>query len=65
MANHIRKKGKTPAGGDYSEIYFFDDEENIVDESVATRCIIRECLKDGTLVQETFGFIREKDGSMS
>ena len=47
---------KKPNGGDYSEIFYFDDSGNIVDESVATKCAIRECKTDGTLLNETFGF---------
>ena len=35
---------KTPSGGDYLEIWYLDDESNSVDEKIATRCIIRECL---------------------
>ncbi len=49
-----RIDGATPAGGDYSEIYYLDDEGNTVDESLAVKGIIRECKKDGSLIQETF-----------
>lgn len=52
---HKRIDEKTPFGGDYSEIYYMDDDGNIVDESVATKCVIRECKKDGTLLNEIFG----------
>lgn len=45
---------KTPNGGDYSEMIFLDDNNNIVPEEKATRGVIRECRKDGTLVAETF-----------
>lgn len=48
--------GETPSGGDYSEIYYLDDSNNAVEAEVATRCIIRECKEDGTLLNETFGF---------
>ena len=51
----IITKEKTPNGGDYSEIVFFDDSNNIVDESYATKCVIRECKEDGTLICETWG----------
>ena len=44
----------TPAGGDYSELHFFDDKGNSVDEKFASKGIIRECLSDGTIVNETF-----------
>ena len=55
MAKTIRDNNPTPSGGDYSEIIFFDDEGNVVDETVAKRCVIRECLNDGTLVNEIYG----------
>lgn len=55
MADHKRINEKTPNGGDYSEIFFFDKKGNPVDEENAVRCIIRECKKDGTLVNEIFG----------
>lgn len=45
--------GETPAGGDYSEIYYFDENWNSCDKSVAVRFKIRECRNDGQLVMET------------
>ena len=45
----------TPNGGDYSEIFYFDDNGNPVDSKEATKCIIRECKNDGTIVNEIFG----------
>ena len=59
MASYYRTNESTPAGGDYSEIYYLDDLHNVVDEEEATICIIRECKKDGTLVNETFGFVKK------
>jgi|GEM_PF-439804 len=53
--NYKKVIHNTPAGGDYSEIYYFDLNFNIVDEENASKCIIRECKSDGTLVKETFG----------
>lgn len=55
MVSGIRIDRPTPSGGDYSEIVFFDDKFAIVDESEATRCVIRECKADGTLVCEAWG----------
>ena len=52
-----RKDGPTPNGGDYSEIFYFDDDGNSVDKSAATKVIIRECKNDGTLVKEIFATI--------
>lgn len=45
----------TPNGGDYSEIHYFDDGNNPVDEADATKCVIRECRADGELISETWG----------
>ena len=55
MVTHIRMNEKTPNGGDYSEIFFMNDAGEVVDESAATKCAIRECKSDGTLVNEIFG----------
>ena len=55
MMTQIRTNEKTPNGGDYSEIFFMNDVGELVDETIATRCAIRECKADGTLVNETFG----------
>lgn len=43
----------TPNGGDYSELYWFDSEGNVVDtEEEAATGVIRECKADGTLINE-------------
>lgn len=55
MASYIRTDEKTPCGGAYSEIYFFDENNNIVDEKEAVRCVIRECAENGDLLNETWG----------
>lgn len=47
--------GKTPNGGAYSEIYYLDDDNNAVEKSKASKCIIRECTNDGTIINEIFG----------
>ena len=57
MATHKKINGKTPNGGAYSEIYFFDDNGNSVDESKATRCVIRECAENGELLNEVWGIV--------
>lgn len=46
---------KTPSGGDYSEIYYLDDDGNPAENDVATKCMIRECKADGTLLNEIYG----------
>ena len=45
-------QGKTPLGGDYSEIYYFTDDMMPCEKEQATRSILRECKEDGTLVNE-------------
>ena len=57
MAKTERIDGPTPSGGDYSEIVYLDDSGNCVDETSATRCVIRECKLDGTLLFETWGLV--------
>ena len=61
--NYKKVIHNTPAGGVYSEIYYFDLDWNNVDEENASKCIIRECKSDGTLVKETFG-ICNKDNKL-
>lgn len=46
--------GKTPNGGDYSEIFYLDKSGKAVDQEKAEKCIIRECKNNGELVNETF-----------
>lgn len=55
MAKYERVNEETPNGGAYSEIYYLDDQHNVVDSSVATQCVIRECTADGDLICETWG----------
>lgn len=57
MAKYIRDNNPTPNGGAYSEIHFFDDDGNSVDETEATRCVIRECTADGDLLNEIWGVV--------
>lgn len=60
MASYKRVNKPTPGGGSYSEVYYMDQQGNIVDESVAERCCIRECAADGSLLLETYGIIDRK-----
>ena len=55
MAMYKRINEPTPNGGDYSEIYFLNELGQHVDEAVATKCVIRECMIDGTLIFEYWG----------
>lgn len=55
MAKYERINEPTPNGGVYSEIHYFNDAGESVDETTATRCVIRECTEDGSLICETWG----------
>lgn len=59
MATHIKINERTPNGGAYSEIYFYDENGNAADESVAVRCVIRECKANGDLINETWASANE------
>jgi hypothetical protein len=50
MANPEIREGPTPSGGVRSELYILD----------GGKVIIRELAKDGSLISETFGSIREE-----
>jgi len=52
MAKYRRSNQTTPNGDAYSEIYYFDNAGESVDETVATRCVIRKCDHEGNLFRE-------------
>lgn len=56
MATYKKIDGRTPGGGAYCEIYFFDEVGNPADEEKAVRFVIRECTETGDLIAETWGF---------
>lgn len=60
MATHKRIDEPTPSGGAYSEIYFFNDSGESVDEKMATKCVIRECARNGDLINEIWGTCNEQ-----
>jgi len=53
-----RRDRPTPSGGDYSEVFYFDDNGNNVDKTVATKAVIKECREDGTVINEIFANIK-------
>lgn len=55
MTDSLRDDRKTPNGGAYSEIYFFDEQGNATNKKNATRIVIRECAENGDLISETWG----------
>ena len=59
---HQRIQGKTPAGGDYSEVWYMNNNGDIVEKDFATQCMIRECLNDGTLISSTRVKIEREEG---
>lgn len=58
MKTKERIDEKTPNGGDYSEIYYLDENKKSCNKESATRVYIRECTAEGALVQETYGTIK-------
>ena len=54
IITHERYNRPTPNGGDYSEIFYMDDDGNYVDKKVATKAVIYECKNDGTAINRTF-----------
>lgn len=44
-----------------SEIYYFDDNDKMVDKEKATKAIIRELDENGNLVREIFGVINHDE----
>ena len=56
MATYSKVEGRTPNGGAYSEIFYFDKDGNAVDETRAVRFVIRECTENGELIAETWGY---------
>ena len=55
MTTYEMVNEKTPCGGDYSEIFYFDDNGNYIEAEKATKFVIRECQSDGNLIKETYG----------
>lgn len=56
MSSYERVNEPTPAGGDYSEIYYLINDNDVVDSPEAKKCVIRECKADGTLIMEHWEF---------
>ena len=50
-----RRYGKTPSGGDYSEMFYLDKDHNLVEPEAATECMIHECKADGTIINVVYG----------
>lgn len=43
------------SGVDYIEYFYFDDNDNPMVAAKATKCLIRECSADGTVLRELWG----------
>ena len=46
--------GKTIKGGDYFEIYYFNNDNEACAKQNATRCVIYERMKNGALVHTIY-----------
>lgn len=42
--------------GDYTEITYYDDTDQMVDPEEASKIRIREMMADGTVIKESWGF---------
>ena len=49
--------GKTIKGGDYSEIYYYNNDNEACKMSEATHCIIYERKSNGTLVHTIYAMM--------
>ena len=49
--------GENPNGGAKAEIYYVNNNNEIVEKANVTRAVIRELDKDGNLTHETWGFV--------
>lgn len=57
----MRIDGPTPQGGDYSEVFYFDSNDNIVsDPDRAVRGVVRECTQEGILISSTWFYLDNK-----
>lgn len=59
MDGMMRIDKKTPSGGDYSIMYYLDDDGNEVPKEKATNAIINEYKKNGDLINSTYGIIKK------
>lgn len=54
-----RLNEKTPNGGDYSEVFYLDEDGKPADKEVAVTAVVRECMNDGSLIMETIASLRD------
>jgi hypothetical protein len=57
MASSQKRDGPTPNGGAYSQAFFLDVRQVLVDERVATRIRIIEYNDKGEIIHTTYGTI--------
>lgn len=59
MATQKRIDEQTPNGGAYSIMFFFDDNDKLVEEKEATKFIVKEYDKNDNIIIETNGFLEK------
>lgn len=55
-----RIDGKTPSGGEYAIVVFYDDDLKETDKENATKILVKECDKDGNVLKEMHLFKKKK-----
>lgn len=53
----LRREGRTPSGGAYSEAVFMDGEGNVADREKATQVRVTEFDEKGRRIKETWAYI--------
>ena len=56
LTGSLRYRDEFPVVGDYTEITYYDDTDQMVDPEEASRIRIREMMADGTVIKESWGF---------
>ena len=62
---HERSYGKTPKGGDYSEIWYLNSKWEPVEKEEATMAEVTEYKSDGSFIASTIALFNREDKSSS
>lgn len=59
IGNYEKVYGKTASGGDYTILYYMDDDFELCSKGVATKCKIYEVTNEGKILSESEGVINK------